>query len=100
METPANRSAEGARCLHLARLSSEEQLASVVAYERVRFGGADPAEVLTDCGLAPAEGEEGEEGGAPGETTPGSTTPGEEAPANGETTTTVSVAEAAIARVP
>jgi mono/diheme cytochrome c family protein len=42
---------------------SEEQLASVVAYERVRFGGADPAQVLTDCGLAEAP--DGEEGAPP-----------------------------------
>lgn len=48
---------------------SAEQLASVAAFERVRFGGADPEQALTDCGLAPAEGEEGAEGedGAPGE---------------------------------
>jgi Cytochrome C oxidase, cbb3-type, subunit III len=71
---------------------TEEQLASAVAFERVRFGGADPTETLTDCGLAPAEGEEGE--------APGETTPGEEAPADGETTTTVSGAEAAISRLP
>jgi hypothetical protein len=71
---------------------TEEQLAAVVAFERVRFGGADPTETLTDCGLAPAEGEEGE--------APGETTPGEEPPAEGETTTTVSGAEAAIARLP
>jgi hypothetical protein len=70
---------------------TEEQLAAVVAFERVRFGGADSAETLTDCGLAPAEGEEGETG---------ETTPGEEAPADGETTTTVSGAEAAVTRVP
>ena len=68
---------------------TEEQLAAVVAFERVRFGGADPAETLTDCGLAPAEGEEGE--------APGETTPGEEPPAGGETTTTVSGAAAALA---
>lgn len=37
---------------------SEEQLAAVVAFERVRFGGADRETVLTDCGLAePADGE-------------------------------------------
>jgi len=71
---------------------TEEQLASAVAFERVRFGGADPTETLTDCGLALAEGEEGE--------APGDTTPGEEPPAEGETTTTVGEAEAAIARVP
>jgi mono/diheme cytochrome c family protein len=67
---------------------SEEQLASVVAFERARFGGADPAETLTDCGLAPAEGEEGE--------APGETIPGQEPPAEGEPTTTVSGAAAAL----
>jgi Cytochrome C oxidase, cbb3-type, subunit III len=71
---------------------TEEQLASAVAFERVRFGGADPAEALTDCGLAPAE---GEEGGAPRETTPDG-----EPPAEGEPTTTVSGAEAAATRLP
>ena len=71
---------------------TEEQLASVVTFERVRFGGADSAETLTDCGLAPAE---GEGGGAPGETTPDG-----EPPAEGEPTTTVSGAEAAAARMP
>jgi mono/diheme cytochrome c family protein len=50
---------------------TDEQLASVVVFERVRFGGANPDETLADCGLvepeggeegeAPAEGEEGEE---------------------------------------
>jgi len=74
---------------------SEEQLAAVVAFERVRFSGADPAETLADCGLAPAEGEEGGEGGVPGEETPG-----EEAPPEGETTTTVSGAEAGLNRTP
>ena len=68
---------------------TEEQLASVVAFERARFGGADPTETLTDCGLAPAEGEEGE--------APGETTPGDEPPAEGEPTTTVSGAAAALA---
>ena len=68
---------------------TEEQLASAVAFERARFGGADPAETLTDCGLAPAEGEEGE--------APGETTPGDEPPAEGEPTTTVSGAAAALA---
>jgi hypothetical protein len=58
---------------------SAEQIASVVAFERVRFGGANPEEVLADCGLAEAEGGEGGEGGEPGE----------ETPAEGETTTTV-----------
>lgn len=39
---------------------SDEQLAAVVTYERVRIGGGNPDEVLADCGLG--EGEEGEEG--------------------------------------
>jgi mono/diheme cytochrome c family protein len=39
-----------------------EQLAAVVAFERVRFGGANPEETLVDCGLVePEDGEEGEE---------------------------------------
>lgn len=59
---------------------SPEQLASVVAFERVRFGNADPAATLADCGLVEA-GEEGETTTAPAE---GDTTT---APA-GETTTT------------
>jgi hypothetical protein len=69
---------------------SPEQVASVAAFERVRFGGADPQQTLTDCGLAPAEGEEGGEGGAPGEQPPG------EPPAEGGevTSTTQSGAEA------
>ena len=87
MATPASPSPEG--CRAFGTTLTEEQLASVVAFERVRFGGADPTETLTDCGLAPAEGEEGE--------APGETTPGEEAPAEGEPTTTVSGAAAALA---
>lgn len=55
---------------------SPEQIAAVAAFERVRFGGADPEAALVDCGLveetpaetgAPGEepvGEEGEEGDA------------------------------------
>lgn len=51
---------------------SDEQIASVSAFERVRFGGADPTETLVDCGLAEPEGdEEGEDGeGEPGTTVP------------------------------
>jgi mono/diheme cytochrome c family protein len=60
---------------------SAEQLASVVAYERVRFGGGDPAQTLVDCGLAPADGAEEGDGGVPGEG----------APAEGEGTTTTTV---------
>lgn len=38
---------------------SAEQIASVVAFERVRIGGASEEEVVVDCGLVEAEGEEG-----------------------------------------
>jgi mono/diheme cytochrome c family protein len=55
-------------------LLTEEQLAAVSAFERVRFGGQEPDAALTDCGLAeepegeaPAEGEEGTENGEGGE---------------------------------
>ena len=49
---------------------TEEQIAAVSAFERVRFGGQSPDEALVDCGLAePADGEggEGDEAGEPGE---------------------------------
>jgi len=60
---------------------SDEQIAAVAAFERVRFGGGNPDEVLADCGLA--EDTEGEGGEAPadGEEAPAD---GEEAPADGE----------------
>jgi hypothetical protein len=77
---------------------SAEQIASVAAFERVRFGGADPAETLADCGLAEPEGEEAPAEG--GTTIPGEEAPGEEPPADGETTTTAPPTEAAIARIP
>ncbi len=41
---------------------TEEQLASVVAFERVRFGGANADEALADCGLAEPAGGDGAEG--------------------------------------
>lgn len=41
---------------------TEEQIAAVAAFERVRFGGADRDTTLVDCGLAEGEGGEGEEG--------------------------------------
>ena len=71
---------------------TDEQLRSVVAFERVRFGGANPDEVLADCGLVEAAGEGGE-GGAPPEEAPpeesgGETPPGTTIPA--ETPTTAS----------
>ncbi len=34
---------------------TDEQLASVVAFERIRFGGADPEQTFVDCGLVEAE---------------------------------------------
>lgn len=40
---------------------SPEQIAAVSAFERVRFGGANPDEALVDCGLVEAEGGEGGE---------------------------------------
>lgn len=41
---------------------SSEQIAAVVAFERARFGGGDPDEVLADCGLVEDAGGEGEGG--------------------------------------
>lgn len=66
---------------------SPEQIASVVAFERVRLAGGDPAVVLADCGLVAAE--EGEVGEAPTEGGP-STTAGAETDTTtaGGTTTT------------
>lgn len=53
---------------------TEEQVAAVAAFERVRFGGQNPDEALADCGLVePAEGDGGE-GGEPGEEGATSTT--------------------------
>ncbi|HJQ78213.1 MAG TPA: c-type cytochrome [Acidimicrobiia bacterium] len=42
---------------------TEEQLKSVVAFERVRFGGAPEEEALADCGLAEEGGEAAPGGG-------------------------------------
>lgn len=41
---------------------SDEQVAAVVAFERVRFGGGNPDEVLVDCGLVEETDENGESG--------------------------------------
>ncbi len=47
---------------------SEEQLAAVVVFERVRFGGEAPDQALIDCGVGPEEPPaEGEEGAPPPE---------------------------------
>ena len=61
-----------------------EQIAAVSAFERVRFGGADPTAVLADCGLVEAPAEAGAE-----EST--ATTTGE-AGAEGSTATTMAPA--------
>ena len=47
---------------------SEEQIAAVSAFERVRFGGQDPEAALSDCGLVddPEDGEAGEGAGEDG----------------------------------
>src|SRR5690606_11171005 len=61
---------------------TEEQLASVVAFERVRFGGADPAETFVDCGLVEAP--EGEDAGTEDGTEEGAPTENGDAPAEDE----------------
>jgi len=40
---------------------TDEQIASVVAFERVQFGGGDPDLVAVDCGLLEGDGEPGED---------------------------------------
>lgn len=50
---------------------SDEQIAAVAAFERVRFGGQAPEEALVDCGLVEGEGEgEGEGDGTTGTSIP------------------------------
>lgn len=50
---------------------TEEQIAAVSAFERVRFGGGDPETVLVDCGLAETpQDDAGSEEGAEGEESP------------------------------
>jgi mono/diheme cytochrome c family protein len=44
---------------------SEDQLAAVVVFERVRFGGEAPDQALVDCGVGPEEPPAEGEGGAP-----------------------------------
>jgi mono/diheme cytochrome c family protein len=51
---------------------SPEQIATVAAFERVRFGGEDPDQALVDCGLAQSQDTSGGatgDGGASGSTT-------------------------------
>ena len=66
---------------------SEEQIAAVSAFERVRFGGEPQEEAVADCGLAEGEGEGGGEG--EGDGTTGTSVPTE----GGETTETTVPAE-------
>lgn len=71
---------------------TDEQLASVVAFERVRHAGGATEEVLADCGLVEEEGGEGEEGAEEGE---GGAEDGQDgAEGNPETTDTTAPAEA------
>ncbi|HET7846132.1 MAG TPA: c-type cytochrome, partial [Acidimicrobiia bacterium] len=57
---------------------SEEQLAAVVVFERVRFGGASPDQALVDCGVGPEEPPAEGEGGAPPPDGEGSVPPPED----------------------
>ncbi|MBA3360184.1 MAG: cytochrome c [Acidimicrobiia bacterium] len=67
---------------------SAEQIASVVAFERVRFGAVDPATVLADCGLVEAAPEDS------------ATTTAGEAGAEGGATTTTTAPETSATTVP
>jgi hypothetical protein len=67
---------------------TEEQIAAVAAFERVRFGGATPDEALVDCGLVEDEG--GEDGEAPAD---GEAPVDGEAPADGGEAPTETPAE-------
>lgn len=61
---------------------SADQLAQVVLYERVVFGGASAEEALVDCGLAAGEAPDGTtpDGTAPDGTAPDGTAPGGSTP--------------------
>ena len=52
-----------------ATSNTPEEIASVVVFERIRFGGADPDETLIECGLIETEGGETEGGEAEEEAT-------------------------------
>lgn len=58
---------------------SDEDLRSVIAFERVRFGGADLDETLVDCGLVIPEAPDEGEGAPPGENGDGTADGSEEA---------------------
>jgi mono/diheme cytochrome c family protein len=71
---------------------SPEQIAAVAAFERVRFGGADPEATLVECGLVePAPEETGEPGEEPAPED-GEDETGEETGTEGGETTTTTVA--------
>ena len=74
---------------------TEEQIAAVAAFERVRFGGATPDEALVDCGLVEVDGGEDGEAPADGEAPPadGEAPVDEEAPADGGEAPTETPAE-------
>ncbi|MDE0230751.1 MAG: cytochrome c [bacterium] len=57
-----------------ATSNTAEEIAAVVAFERIRFGGADPDQTLIECGLV-----EGEDEPAPEEPAPEEAGPEEEA---------------------
>ena len=57
--------------------NTAEEIASVVAFERIRFGGADPDETLQECGLIAGEEPPGEGGGQEGTGEPDQADPAE-----------------------
>ena len=50
-----------------ATSNTAEEIAAVVAFERIRFGGADPDETLIECGLVQGEAEQAPQEAGPGE---------------------------------
>ena len=50
-----------------ATSNTAEEIAAVVAFERIRFGGADPDQTLIECGLVEGEEEQEPEGAGPEE---------------------------------
>lgn len=71
---------------------SDEQIAAVVAFERVRLAGGNQEEVLADCGLV--ETEEGAEGGEGAEDGEGAENGEDAGETDGETTDTTGAPEA------
>ena len=50
-----------------ATSNTAEEIAAVVAFERTRFGGADPDQTLIECGLVEGPAEEAPGGDGPAE---------------------------------